>query len=153
MGSNSKRELIILNIVETLESISWVNTVQRIRPYFNERDLLIEIDESNIPLISVVGMLPVPDPRESKLIDSGYAFFTSNLTIDIGVYILASTNYDSQLSSYVDDMWVELHRDLRRDDNALMTRVVPEMETELIHPYVIFNMQTIVTYQHGVDGI
>jgi len=152
MAANSLREQIILNVISTLESVSSITTVSRTRPAFNGQEF-IDLASANLPLAAVVGQLPDPDGKLSSGTPANYVFFTSQLGIGVTVYADATANPDLLISSLVDDVWVGLHEDLTRGGVALMTEVKPELETKLVHPYVLFDININVTYEHGIDSI
>ena len=62
MAENSKRELIILELISNLEDISSINAVERIRPSFAD---LGNFADTQLPLVAVVGKLPKPVPKRS----------------------------------------------------------------------------------------
>jgi len=152
MAANSKRERIILNVVSTLEDISTLTTIQRTRPAFNDMGNL-DLVAANLPLAAVIGKAPVPEGNISSQDNAEYIYFTSELPIEISVYAAATSSPDSVVSTLMDDIWVELHKDLTRGSYALMTSVEMEVDEGLNHPYVIFRMNITVTYTHGIDSI
>lgn len=156
MAANSKRELIILELVNNIEDISSINTVERVRPNFAD---LGNFAETQLPLVAVVGKLPKPVPKRSGRQTGIVDKFISDLEIDLFCYAMENVNPDSKVSDLADDLWAKIHSDptLITDDYlkglTLQVDVMPEIQVGIWDPYVVFKMVCIYKYVHTIGGI
>lgn len=152
MAANSKAELIVQDVVSTLENVSTLTTVARTPPYFNKLNQ-IDLSDLNLPYVAVESNLPRPVPKRSNRGPNVTDIYESTLNIIITVYANATANPDQQLLSLADDVWVALLEKQDRGGNALYTDIDPEMTRDLVHPHIAFNMTAIVTYNHTISSI
>lgn len=150
MAENSKRELIILRIIEELESVIWVKQVKRVRPTMAE---LMNYAGTALPLITVEAKLPVPIEKKSSRRPGILDVFLSKLPVEIFCYILENENPDSIISNYLDDLWVKMYEDVLKDGLCLTTIVTPQVETLSLAPYTAFGIEVTLTYLHTTSGI
>jgi len=156
MAENSKRELIILELISNLEDISSINAVERIRPSFAD---LGNFADTQLPLVAVVGKLPKPVPKRSGRTTGKMDKFISDLEIDLFCYAMDNVNPDSKVSDLADDLWTKIYSDptLITDDYpkglTLEVVVMPEIQVGIWDPYVVFKMVCTYKYIHGTGGI
>ena len=156
MADNSKRELIILELISNIEDISSIVTVERVRPSFAD---LGNFAETQLPLVAVVGKLPKPFPKRSGRQTGVVDKFVSDLEIDLFCYAMDNVNPDSKVSDLVDDLWAKIYSDptLITDDYldglTLQVEVMPEIQIGVWDPYVIFKIVCTYKYVHGTGGI
>ena len=156
MADNSKRELIILELISNIEDIGSIVTVERVRPSFAD---LGNFAETQLPLVAVVGKLPKPVPKRSGRQTGVVDKFISDLEIDLFCYAMDNVNPDSKVSDLADDLWAKIYSDpiLITDDYldglTLQVEVMPEIQIGIWDPYVIFKIVCTYKYVHGTGGI
>lgn len=150
MSENSIRELLVLKVIEELETITWVKMVKRVRPTMVE---LENYPTTMLPLIVVEAGLPVPVEKKSSRRPGGIDIIMSNLTIKIFCYMLENTNPDSLVSNYLDDIWKKMYVDVLKGNLSIETNVKPHPETLVFSPYTAFSVDVEITYVHDTNGI
>lgn len=150
MSASSKRERIIVDVVNTLADLSWVKRMERQKLTLDE---LKNFATTQLPLIGVIGSLP--NPRENtrsarKVPDT----FISDLGIDIICYGLDNVNPDSTISNYFDDIWKVLFAlEFNSSLGVITVDVKPTAQQAMWKPYFAFVLKYVVTYSHTKGGI
>ena len=153
MASDSKRERLIVSVVQALKGLADVKEIRRQRP---DLDQLKELPNTLLPLLAVTAGLPVPDRHWNERQPTRTAdMFKSDLLVEAVLYDLLyeDSEYDSRVSSLADDMWVILHADQTWGKLAVQTTVDPDAEVAVWDPYLAFKMKLTITYIHGIGGI
>jgi len=156
MAKNSKRELILLKVVDLMESISSIVTVERIRLGFND---LGNYSGEQLPLIAVVGSLPKPRPKKSGRTPGVSDAFISSINIDIYCYAMDNENPDSLVSNLADDIWAKVWSDPILTTTkypkglTIDLDVDPEIKVGIWDPYIVFKIACVYKYVHGIGGI
>lgn len=152
MADNSIREQILKKLVSKMEDIPAISTVKRVQP--SDIKELQNYASTELPLVSVVGSLPDPQPHVSTRrrgdIDD---LFNSELSVQITVWFMNRVDPDSQLSSLADDIWSKLYEDQLLDGLTISLSVHPRVEVAVWDPYVGFNVVVKTNYIHGTGGI
>lgn len=150
MASNSKREQILTKVETLLGEIPAITTVRRVP--FNE---LNQIDNASteMPVAVVMGALPQPEEKFSgrtRKLDR----VVSDLLVSVLVYAEDNETPDSTISTLADDIWAKFYADITLGFNWVRGLViVPEQDTMVAAPYVIFKMDIKVKYDHDWRGI
>jgi len=150
MADNSKRELIILQVVSEMEAISSIKTV--VRKLLGYSDLQ-NFALTQLPVTAVVGRLPVPSEHISSRRPARNDVMISELIVDLFVYFQEVTNPDSVMSSLVDDLWVKLNIDQSKNKLVISTKLKMTENPEYWDPYVAFKISCIFNYVHTTGGI
>lgn len=156
MATNSKREQILEKLVDLIEDIPAISTVQRVRPAFTD---LENFAGPQFPMVAVVGKLPSPLPHVAGRRTGLHDQFISALEIELYCYALENVEPDSKISDLADDLWAKLHSDptLITDDYpgglTLEVRISPEVQVGIWDPYIVFKMTCTYKYVHGTGGI
>lgn len=145
MAANSKRELIINNMITTLEAVETITVVKRTQLYASD---MKEIPANQYPCISVVGLMPkIISMMENK------KNYKSSLDIHLFCYALDNETPDSTISSLADDIWKAVLADLSRGSIAITTKILPEMISGIFSPYCAFKLIAQVEYFHTNESI
>lgn len=150
MAIDSKREKIILRIVEELQTVSWVEQVKRVRPTMVE---LESYPGTMLPLLTVEAGLPVPIEKKSSRKPGEIQAVISNLTVKVFCYILENENPDSIISNYLDDLWSKMYEDVLKGGLCIETIVKPQMDVLIMFPYTAFSINVTLTYLHTTNNI
>lgn len=150
MAENSKRELLILKVIEELDSVEWVKTIERVRPTMVE---LENYPNTMLPMVAVEGGLPVPVEKKSSMRPGGVDIIVSKLTLKLFCYILDNVTPDSTISNYLDDIWAKMYEDPLKGNLSIETTVEPHSETLVFSPYTAFSVNVTVVYLHDTNGI
>jgi hypothetical protein len=161
MGTNSKRESIILAVVSAVSSLERIVTVQRRRPTLES---LQGVSSTQVPIAAITAGLPVPNRHVSTSGGTSKPgvrshrradVFISTLSIELVVYDLLydDDQYDTRLSDLADDLWSILHADQSWGGLAIGTDIEPEANVAIYDPYLAFKMICRITYKHLTGGI
>lgn len=156
MATDSKRELILSEVVDLIESLDSIMAVKRTRLSFAD---LGNFTGPQLPLVAVVGSLPDPTPHISGRQASGSDMFISSLSVDLSCYAMDNENPDTTISNLADDLWAKIYSSPRLETTdyprglVLGVAVKPELKTGIWDPYVVFKMACIYKYVHGIGGI
>ena len=156
MAVNSHRELILVEVVDMIEEVSSIKTVQRTRIGFSE---LGNYSGRQLPLVAVVGKLPKPAPKRSGREPGASDMFISDLGVDLFCYAMDNETPDSTVSNLADDLWAKIYSNPTLVTTqyprglALQVDVVPEISVGIWDPYIVFKMNCIYKYIHGTGGI
>lgn len=151
MAANSIREQIIAGVVTEISDLSTIKTIERVQP--NDLSELTNYAQTQLPLCVIIGGVPQPDPHFVGKASGANDVFISDLKLDLYVYFIAREDADTELSSLLDDLWVLLQNNQRRDGLALSTTITPNMEVASWDPYLAFMISAIVRYKHTIGGI
>lgn len=150
MAENSKREQIILRVIEELEEVDSINTVVRKLPEYSD---LQRFALTQFPVIAVVGRLPVMTPHIGGRARAIADKFISSLTIDLFVYFQNREAPDSMISNLADDLWTKLNEDQAKNNLVISTLLQMTENPEYWDPFVAFNMVCKFKYIHTTGGI
>lgn len=161
MGTNSKRESIILAVVSAVDALERIVTVQRRRPTLEN---LQGVSSTQVPIAAITAGLPVPSRHFNESGGTGKPgvkphrradVFISTLSIELVIYDLLYDNdqYDTRLSDLADDLWTALYADQSWGGLAIGTDIEPEANVAIYDPYLAFKMTCRVTYKHSTGGI
>lgn len=150
MATGSKRELILETVESSLQSISWVQTVQRQKLTPEE---LKNFATTQLPLLGVMGKLP--NPKEKFRSNRGPSDgFISDLGIDIICYGNDNVSPDTTISNYLDDLWANLFSiTFPKRCKVSGVNVSPNTRLSIWKPYFVFGINYVVTYAHDKGGI
>jgi len=156
MATNSKREQILVAVVNNIEDIPAISVVKRMRPAFAD---LENVAHTEIPLVAVVGKLPAPvqkrSGRQTGIIDK----FLSDLEVELYCYALENVEPDTKVSDLSDDLWSKLYSDPTLITDAypkglaLWLNIRPEVQVGFWDPYIVFKMICTYQYVHDTGGI
>lgn len=150
MAANSKRELIILQVVSEIESLNSINKVmRRMQSHSDLKNLAI----TQLPAVAVVARLPVPDEHTTSRSRIQSDVVISSLIVDLYIYFQENNNPDSVLSDLVDDVWAKLNVDQHKNKLVLSTKVKMIENPEYWDPFVAFKASCHFTYVHSTGGI
>jgi hypothetical protein len=153
MADNSKRERIIVYVVDLLETLASINTVVRVKQTYQE---LENFSGPQMPVAAVVGRLPVPSTSGMQTHISrrtSVDIIISDLAIDVFVYGQDNVAPDTLVSNLADDLWALLYQDQKMGGLVVETRLILDEENEFWHPYVAFKLTVQVKYKHDTGGI
>ena len=150
MAENSKREQIILKVIEELEELSSIKTVVRKLP---EHSDLETFALTQFPVIAVVGKLPVPAEHISGRKPAAADIMVSILTVDLYVYFQERESPDSMISNLADDLWVKLNADQTKGKLVISTVLRMAENPEYWDPFVAFKLSCRFGYVHTIGGI
>lgn len=150
MAENSKREGLILRVIEELGTITWVSHIRRVRPTMEE---LTNYPGTMLPLLTVEAGLPVPVEKKSSRVPGKVDVFRSDLSVDIFCYALENETPDVVISNYLDDIWAKMYEDGTKNGMCLSTTVTPRAEKLVFLPYTAFSVNVILNYLHTTNGI
>lgn len=155
MAVNSRREQIIVHIVDLIKDLSSIKTVKRVRQTYSE---LQQFAVTQLPLVAVVGRLPLPTVpgggRSShRSTRTCMDVFISELVVDLFVYGQELKNPDVLISNLADDLWRTLYTDQTKGKLVIDTWVLFEEEPEFWHPFVAFKVSAKMKYTHTTGGI
>lgn len=149
MAENSIREQLILSNESLLTSLGIFNGIKRVRLSHSD---LSEFAHPQFPVLAIVGGLPQPDPHEvSRGVPKD--IFQMKLVIQLFVYIHERNDFDTMISSIMDDMWRILHTDQTRGNLTYETIIKPAKDVYAYAPYAGFQMLIEHKYQTGIGGI
>lgn len=151
MASTSIRERLIKGLVEDIQTLKCIKTVKRIQPS-DEADLS-QYASTQLPLVAVIGGIPVPKRHKTSRGSAGTDKFVSTLRVSLFVYFLAGNDPDTAMSELLNDLWVKLYTDQTRNSLAIDTELEPQVEPVEIDPYVAFMIVVNITYLHDTGGI
>ena len=145
--SLSKREQIIQNVIESLETVSGIKKpVQRVLPAFQD---MANFASTQFPLCAVVGGLPRPlKPLELTGLTHQEAGIVSTLTVGVYVYFTITPTVHTQLDEVSQAVWEALGTEPRRGGLARSSRIECNPEISQVLPYIAFNMKCHVNYTH-----
>lgn len=156
MAKDSGRELILVKVVSLIEELSSIREVQRTRIGFAD---LGNYSGEQLPLVSVVGKLPKPNPKVSGRSPGISDKFISDLGVELTCFAMDNETPDSIVSDLTDDLWAKLYSnptlitDSYPKGLAIKLDVDPEIKVGTWDPYVVFKMNCIYKYIHGTGGI
>jgi len=150
MAENSKREQIILYVVNLLKEISSIGTVVRKMQAYSD---LESFALPQFPVAAVVGRLPVPGPKVSGRKPGGVEIIQSSLAVDIFVYIQDNVNPDTAISTIADDIWVKLYADQTKGNLVISTTLELDENHAYWEPFVAFKLTDNSIYVHDTGGI
>lgn len=149
MAENSKRERIILSNIDILSNVLIIKTIKRTLQSYSD---LQRFATTQLPLIAVVGGLPVPVDH-IKTRDMSVDQIISSLSIKLYVYFNANIDTDKIVSDLLDDIWKALYSNQSRDGLCLTTRITADQDYEYWAPYGAFGVTVIHKYKHNIEGI
>lgn len=150
MAENSKREQIILRVIEELEELTSIKTVVRKLP---EHSDLETFALTQFPVIAVVGKLPVPIEHVAGRRPAMADIMVSALTVDLYIYFQERKSPDSMISNLADDIWVKLNEDQTKSKLVISTILRMTEEPEYWDPFVAFKFSCKFKYIHTTGGI
>jgi len=150
MGTNSKREQILVYHAAQLGQLSSITTVKRTLQSYAD---LARFAVTQFPVAAVVGGLPVPNEKMSGRVRSTVDVIISDLNVDTYIYIQDNENPDTKLSEVADDVWVKLYSFPTYNGLAFGTILNFEATPEYWEPYLAFKITSTVTYKHSTGGI
>jgi len=150
MATNSKREQILVRVQDILLGIISITTVRRVP--FNEVSQLDNSD-GEMPVAVVMGKLPQPEEKFSaraRELDKAISL----LPVEVLVYAYDNETPDSTISTLLDDIWAEFYSDITLGLSWVHgLTIMPELDTMIAAPYVIFKVTIEVKYEHDKKGI
>lgn len=150
MAENSIREQLIEAVKAQVETLTSIVTVKRIQPTFND---LSTMSGPQLPLIAIVGQMPVPIQKIFRRTAGGVEKFRSKLPVDVFCYAMDNDTPDTLTSDLADDIWRVLHADQTWGSLAIATEVIPELKVGRVAPFIMFKMLCEIEYIHSGGGI
>lgn len=150
MADDSKREQIILRVIEEVKGLESIKSVVRKLQAYSD---LGEFAITQLPVVAVVGRLPVPDAHVSGRYKVRVDTVISELVVDLYVYFQNRDNPDSMLSSLVDDLWSKLNEDQAKNNLVISTLLRMTENPEYWDPFVAFKVSCDFKYIHTMGGI
>lgn len=150
MAENSVREQLIEAVKTQIETLTAIKTIKRIQPTFND---ISTMSGPQMPLIALVGQMPVPTQKVSGRAAGRADKFRSKLPVDVFCYAMDNDSPDTLTSDLADDIWRVLHEDQTWGGLAVATKVIPELKVGRIQPFIMFKMLCEIEYIHGIGGI
>ncbi len=152
MADNSRREQLLLKLVEALEEISAIRQVTRVQP--NTLDDIRRYSSQQMPLVAVIGGVPQPREHKTGRGPGGVDVVISDLMVELFIYFMDNKNPDSTLSSLMDDIWAKLYSNQTLGFKFCQgLRISPKVEIAAWSPYVAFSLSATITYHHTTGGI
>jgi len=152
MAANSRREQILLKLIDELDALRTIKFVDRKQPQ-GISDLQ-QYAETQLPLAVVMGRLPAPEYKISRRDGHTVDMVTSVLGVDVICYAHDNVNPDSTISNLADDIWAALLADETHGFQWVTgTVIIPETNIGVWDPYCAFSMLVNITYLHGKGGI
>lgn len=149
MAANSIREQLIESDKALLESLGIFNAVKRVR--LSHADLC-NFAQTQFPVLAIVSGLPQPIPHESTR-GIPKDVFIMDLEIQLYVYLHILDDFDTLVSSVMDDMWNILNTDQSRGGLTFETLIKPAKPIHLYSPYAGFTLTINHKYQTDTGGI
>lgn len=152
MAQNSRREQILVKVVEELAELPTIKTVERTLP--NGLSELENYAATQLPLAALVGNLPRPEYKITTRTGHTIDKVTSELGVNLFVYAEDNVTPDTTISLIADDVWAKLLADETHGFKWILgTEIHPEVNTAVWAPYCAFNMLVNITYLHTKGGI
>jgi len=152
VASNSRREQVLLKVIEILGDLDSIKQVTRVQP--NTVDDIRRYSSGQMPLVAVIGGVPQPTEHRSGRGPGGVDNILSELTVDLFVYFMDNVNPDSTLSSLLDDIWAKIYSDQTLGFKwCIGLRINPKVQIAAFPPYCAFSLSTIINYYHTTGGI
>jgi len=152
MAANSKREQILLKLIDELGALACIKFVDRKQP--QGLSDLQQYAETQLPLAVVMGRLPAPEYKISGRDGHTVDKVVSTLGVDVIVYAHDNVSPDSTISEIADDIWAALLADETHGFSWVTgTVIVPETNVGVWDPYCAFSFLVNLTYIHGKGGI
>lgn len=152
MADNSRREQLLLKLVEELEELSAIKQVTRVQP--NTLDDIRRYSSQQMPLVAVIGGVPQPREHKSSRHSGGVDIVISDLMVELFIYFMDNKTPDSTLSSLLDDIWARLYSNQTLGFKFCHGLTInPKVEVAAWAPYVAFSLSVTITYQHTTGGI
>ena len=153
MADNSKRERIIVYVVDKLETLATIKTVKRTKQSYGE---LEDFAGPQLPVAAVVGRMPTESSSGYKTHTSQRScvdIIISDLAVDVFVYAQEAETPDTLISNLADDLWALLYADQKMGGLVIATKLALEEDTAYWHPYLAFKITVNVQYKHDTGGI
>lgn len=148
----SKREQIILKVVEILENVQCVRTVKRKHPV--DLSELQDTPTTILPIIGVTGGLPEVQKTWNSSGGLSEKAISSNLRLTISFFAHEPKEPDSKISQYLNELWVAIYSDQLLDGLAHdMLSISPSIEEAVIPPYIGFYLDVDIQYIHSTKYI
>jgi hypothetical protein len=152
MAANSRREQILLKLIDELTALRTIKFVER-KDFQGLKDLQ-GYAETQLPIAVIMGRLPSPEykisGRDGHTVDKVH----STLGVDVLVYAHDNVNPDSTISDLADDVWAAILDDETHGFKWVTgTQIIPEVNIGVWDPYCAFSMLVNITYIHGKGGI
>lgn len=152
MGTNSRREQILVALKALLETLPSIKKVSRRQPTSPED--LRRIAGTQMPYIAMIGGVPQPKEHMSGRHAGGVDAVISDLSVNLFCYFMDNTTADSTLSDIMDDVWAMVYTDQTLGFKFVTsTTLMPQAQVAVWEPYVAFSMITKITYHHTTGGI
>jgi hypothetical protein len=152
VAHDSKREQILQQIVNELEQLNSIKTVDRVMP--GGLSDLEQYAATQLPLAAVVGKLP--DPVYKVNTRTGYTIDKVTSVLGVNLYVYAEDNVspDTTVSLLADDIWAKMLADETHGFRWVTgTEIIPDVNVAVWAPYCAFNMLVNITYLHDKGGI
>lgn len=150
MAANSIRERIIVYVKGKVGEVSSIKTVSRVQQTYSQ---LQQFAVTQLPLVAVVGRLPVPVEKVSSRTRVKIDLIISELSIDLLIYFQDKVNPDTTLSNLLDDLWAKLYADEEMGGLVISTLLTADEQAEYWEPFVAFRITVKVKYKHTTGGI
>jgi len=151
MAHDSIREQIIQNVIDTVQNIENVKSVERSHPA--TPTILKKIPSTQLPRIGITAGLPKPEKTLGDKMGDNDFKINSNLQIVLSFFAQHKTSPDKWISFYLDELWRELYKDQTRGGLAVLTNLEPDIEDGVESPYIGFYLIITVNYYHDTKGI
>ena len=152
MADNSRREQILVKVVNDIADIAAIKQVTRVQP--NTIDDIRRYSSGQMPLVAVIGGVPQPTEHISSRTRGGVDVVVSKLVVDLFCYFMDNETPDSTLSSLLDDIWAALYFDQTLGFKWVKgLQLDPKVEIAAWPPYVAFSLTMNVNYFHTTGGI
>lgn len=152
MAANSRREQILLKLIDELSGLRSIKFVERKQP--QGLSDLQQYAETQLPMAVVMGRLPLPAYKVSTRTGHTIDHVTSVLGVDVLVYAHDNVTPDATVSDLADDVWSTVLSDETHGFKwVLGTQIVPETNVGVWEPYCAFSMLVNITYLHSKGGI
>ena len=150
MAANSMREQIIVYVSNKIGELSSIKTVSRVKQTYSD---LQQFALPQLPIVAVVGRLPLPVEKVSSRTKVKIDLIISELSIDLYVYFQDRVTPDEKLSNLLDDLWAKLYEDEGMGGLVISTFLSADEQPEYWEPFVAFRVTVKVKYRHTTGGI
>jgi hypothetical protein len=149
---------LILDYIETTIRAG-VPTAKTVERRLVDRAQLMQFAVTQLPVVCVVGQLPIPRAKESAQEQARVTVNTFEMKVDCYVYLTDNTQSDNIITASLEELWRVLYAPPTPAALALKTspilhwRLVPEAELGYWEPFVAYVLTVNVTYVNTTGGI
>ncbi len=149
------REAILERLATKLAEASWRPTVRResmaprVEPGGGAQR---PASAAELPLVTVVGALPLVRGRMAGAGPTGATRFVSEMEVSVQCYGAARKDLDATLSAMAADVWRTVMEDRTQGGLALWTKALPRNRSDVMAPYFSCTQGFAVGFMHLEDA-